>query len=207
MKIKICGITNISDAMLCEKYGADALGFIFYDKSRRYITPEEAHHITSSLSPFTIKVGVFVDEKIEKIKNIYNQLSLNVIQLHGNEDFEYIKYLNLPVIKSFRIDSGFNFDILNDYPGVTFLFDAYSDTIQGGTGKTFNWDLIPENIKNKIILAGGVSADNIEEIINKINPLAVDLSSSIESVPGKKDQVKTMNFFNKLKQIRRTQWL
>lgn len=204
MKVKICGITNISDALLCESLGADALGFIFYNKSKRYIAPDEAAYISKQLSPLTLKVGVFVNENIDNVRAIYNEAKLNIVQLHGNEDYEYIQYLSLPAIKSFRIDDNFDFDLLNNYPGVTYLFDAYSESARGGTGKAFNWNLIPDIYKNKIILAGGVSAENLEEIINIIDPLAVDLSSSIESVPGKKDKNKTEFFFNKLKQIRRT---
>lgn len=204
MKVKICGITNLRDALLCESLGADALGFIFYKKSKRYISPEDAGNIMKYLSPFTIKVGVFVDEPVENVLKINDLAKFNIAQLHGHEDFGYINRLDIPVIKSFRIDNNFNFEIIKKYPGVTYLLDTFSEIIPGGTGKVFNWKLIPENIINNIVLAGGVSSENIEYIYNNIKPQAVDLSSSIESMPGKKDREKTENFFNKLKQIRRT---
>jgi phosphoribosylanthranilate isomerase len=207
MKVKICGITNITDALLCQNAGADALGFIFYQKSPRYISSDEAAKITKRLSPFTVKAGVFVDEDINTVRNIFYKANLNVVQLHGSETPEYVKELNLPVIKSFRVHDDFDFGILDKYENALFLLDAHSAKAQGGTGDIFNWNLIPQKLRNSIILAGGVSAENIDRIINEINPLAVDLSSSVESAPGKKDEQKTETFFKKLKQARRIKWL
>lgn len=201
MKVKICGITNLEDALLCEKLGADALGFIFYDKSKRYIQPNSAQDIIKMLSPFTLKVGVFVNEIPENINAISKLAGLNLVQLHGDETPKQIGEINLPTIKAFRVNDDFDFNVLNDYKNCYFLFDSYSKTEYGGTGKTFNWNIIPKLLNGKIILSGGISSSNIQRIINEVNPYAVDVSSSVEEYPGKKNEIKLKEFFNILKGI------
>lgn len=198
MRVKICGITNLEDALLCESFGADALGFILYKKSKRFVEPEVVGKITSELSPFTIKVGVFVNEGTNVINKIAVNSGLNVVQLHGDEKPEIISKINFPTIKSFRIYNGFDFSILKKFEKASYLFDTYSEKDFGGTGKTFNWKLIPNELKSKIILSGGISINNIEEIHKYIRPAAVDLSSSVESEPGKKDSKKVEEFFKKV---------
>ena len=199
MKVKICGITNIEDALLCEKLGADALGFIFYDKSKRYIQPNSAVDIIKMLSPFTLKVGVFVNDIPENINAISKLAGLNIVQLHGDEIPKQMAEINLPIIKAFRVNDDFDFDILNDYKNCYFLFDTYSISEYGGTGKSFNWNIIPKHLEGKIILSGGISFSNIQRIINEVNPYVVDLSSSVEEYPGKKSEIKLKKFFNILK--------
>lgn len=202
MKVKICGITNFEDALLCEELGADALGFIFYDKSERYIEPQLAKDIIKRLLPFTIKVGVFVNESTEKINSISKSIGLNIVQLHGDEPQNVLSEIDLPVIKAFRIKQDFEFNILNQFTNCGFLLDTYSDSRFGGTGKTFDWNIIPEQYRNKIILSGGVSSSNIQEIFSKIKPYAVDVSSSVEKYPGKKSAEKLTDFFYNLKGIK-----
>ena len=202
MKVKICGITNLEDALLCQSFGADALGFIFYKKSKRYVSPEVVSKITEELSPFVMKVGVFVNESTEMINKIASELKLNCIQLHGDEAPEDIKKINLPVIKSFRISENFEFSILNKYKNASYLLDSYSNNIYGGSGNKFNWDLIPKEIQNKVILAGGISHENITVVFKNINPAAVDLSSSLEAEPGLKDKGKVKIFFEKFNALR-----
>jgi len=202
MKVKICGITNLEDALLCESQGADALGFIFFRKSKRYIKPELAKKIIMHLSPFTMKVGVFVNESADFINETAADLNLNAVQLHGEESPDSAGKIYLPAIKSFRINNEFDFSVLKKYSNNSFLFDTYSDSDYGGTGRRFNWELIPGDIRNKIILAGGVSTDNIEDIFNYIKPAAVDLSSSLESEPGKKDKDKVEEFFKKINYLK-----
>jgi phosphoribosylanthranilate isomerase len=203
LKVKVCGVTNLEDALLVQEYGADALGFIFYEKSKRFIEPSAAKEIITRLSPFTMKVGVFVNETPEFINETAANLYLNAVQLHGEEPAEYVSKINFPVIKSFRINGNFDFSMLEKYTVTSFLFDTYSNGEYGGTGKTFNWTLIPNNVKSKLILAGGVSVNNIEGIIKNVKPAAVDISSSLESVPGKKDKEKVKEFFNKINYLRR----
>ena len=202
MKIKICGITNIEDALLCEALGADALGFIFYKESKRYIAPPNAFEITKLLSPFTMKVGVFVNESSGNINQIASEIKLNTIQLLSVETSESTWKISLPIITSFRVDSNFDYGILEDYPNNYYLLDTYSKTEYGGTGKVFDWKKIPDKYKSKIILAGGISIDNIEEIYTKVKPAAVDVSSSLESEPGKKDPEKVKAFFKKFNELK-----
>jgi phosphoribosylanthranilate isomerase len=202
LKVKICGITNLEDALLCEKLGADALGFVFYDKSKRYIQPNSARDIIKMLSPFTLKVGVFVNEIPENINVISKLAGLNIVQLHGDETPKQIDEINLPTIKAFRVSDDFDFDILNDYKNCYFLFDSYSISEYGGTGNTFNWDLIPKHLKGKIILSGGISSSNMQRIIKEVNPYAIDVSSSLEEFYGKKSHEKLIEFFNYLKGIK-----
>ena len=203
MKIKICGITNIEDALAAESLGADAIGFIFYEKGKRYVAPETVRDITNVLSPFTIKVGVFVDESSEIINAKSKLAGINVVQLHGNEKQDIINSVSLPVIKVFRVDNNFDYKMIDQYNGCSILLDTYSKKSYGGTGKQFDWEKIPAKIRNNIILAGGVSLENIESIFKNINPAAVDLSSSLEITPGKKDKKKMEKFFNKINLLRR----
>lgn len=203
MRIKICGITNIEDALAAQSFGTDAVGFIFYNKSKRYVNPDKAEHIIKHLSPFTTKVGVFVNESIENINKISKLTGINVVQLHGDENPDMIKSISLQAIKAFRVDDNFDYSKLNQYQGYSILLDAFSSNDFGGTGNNFNWEKIPVEIKNKIILAGGISSDNIELIHKNIHPAAVDVSSSLEITPGKKDIKKMQKFFNKVNIIRR----
>jgi phosphoribosylanthranilate isomerase len=202
MKIKICGITNIEDALRAEKLGADALGFIFYKKSNRYVTPDETKIITKELSPFIIRVGVFVNESPESINKVSKETGINVVQLHGNEEPDIASKLLLPAIKAFRVDDDFDFNQLESYRNYSILLDTNSNSDYGGTGQKFNWELIPDDIRSKIILAGGISLENLEIIFKKIKPAGIDLSSSLESEPGKKDKKKMEEFFYKVNQLR-----
>ncbi len=202
MRVKICGITNLEDALCCISNGADALGFIFYNESKRYIRPEEAKEIISLLPPFVVKVGVFVNQEALLINDIAKTAGLDAVQLHGDEGNDICSNLNLPVIKSFRVDISFDYSILKQFLTSYHLLDAYSSKEFGGTGQLFDWTKIPHGIRNKIILAGGISSDNIEFVFKSINPAAVDLSSSLEEYPGKKDNKKVMEFFNKINKMR-----
>jgi phosphoribosylanthranilate isomerase len=202
VKVKICGITKLDDALLCSESGADAIGFIFYNKSKRYIQPEEAKSIISELPAFILKVGVFVNENSDTVNKTAKLTGLNAVQLHSDEDMQYLERINYPIIKSFRVHEGFNYETLNSFINCDWLLDTYSEKEYGGTGEVFDWDLIPENIRNKIILAGGISINNIEEVFRKVKPFMVDLSSSLESSPGRKDKNKVTEFMNKIKELR-----
>lgn len=199
MKVKICGITNLADALLCESCGADAIGFVFYVGSKRQIMPDEAAEIVKHLNPLTIKVGVFVDENPVLINQLVKDVGLNMVQLHGGETPEDISLINVPVIKAFRVNDNFDFTVLHLYSNSYLLLDSYKEEEIGGTGKSFNWQIIPEQLKSKIILAGGINSDNIDLIFQQIKPQAIDVSSSLEQYPGKKDKQKVIQFFNKIK--------
>jgi phosphoribosylanthranilate isomerase len=202
MRVKICGITNIEDALLCSELKADAVGFIFYKRSNRFISIENAKEIIKYLPSDIKKVGVFVNQNPEEINIISKEIKLSIVQLHFDSPPSSISKFDLPVIKSFMISNDFDFDILNNYNNCTFLLDTFSPTEAGGTGKSFDWNLIPHELRNRIILAGGISINNIEDIFKKIHPYAVDLSSSLEQSPGKKDVKKLKDFFNKVNQLR-----
>jgi phosphoribosylanthranilate isomerase len=202
MKVKICGITNYEDAKFCVESGADALGFIFYHKSKRYILPEKAKEIVSKLPAFVFKIGVFVNESLNAVNEIAEKVGLNIVQLHGDESSDYIELIKYPVIKSFRISPDFNFGSIEKYKNCNFLLDAYDENYFGGSGKVFNWDIIPQFLRSKIILAGGISEKNIQSIFENINPYAVDIASSLEKSPGIKDHKKIKSFFELYNSLR-----
>ena len=201
MRVKICGITNREDALLCQNNGADALGFVFYKKSKRYISPESVLEISRHLSPFMLKVGVFVDETPAHINRISRQAGLHLVQLHGDEELDMIKHIHVPVIKSFRVSPGFDFKQLESFRGCKILLDSWSGSDYGGTGNPFDWTMIPSTLRSQIILAGGISLSNIEKIYTTIKPLAVDLSSALELSPGKKDPAKVAAFLEETRRL------
>jgi phosphoribosylanthranilate isomerase len=201
MKIKICGITRLEDAQLCANLGADAIGFIFYSKSKRYIKPENAKDISIMQPAFMHRIGVFVNEKLEEVNRIANLVKLTAVQLHGDEDTEYISKINYPVIRSFGVDANFDFTLLDDFKNCGIILDVKDTVNFGGTGKSFDWNLIPQNIRSKIIIAGGVSISNIEEIKHNINPYGIDISSSVEIEPGIKDSNKLKQLFEKYNEL------
>ncbi|MFA5803843.1 MAG: phosphoribosylanthranilate isomerase [Melioribacteraceae bacterium] len=202
MHVKICGTTNLEDALLSVELGANALGFIFYEKSKRFIQYDEAKAIIEQLPQSVLKVGVFVNNTIEEVNSAADRIGLSAVQLHGDETPSYTKQIEKPVIKSFRVDNKFDFSLLDEYENCSFLLDSSSKNEFGGTGKSFDWTLIPNGLKDKIILAGGVSSKNIEEIFIHIKPQAVDLVSSVEKSPGKKDEEKLKEFFNIVNKLR-----
>lgn len=203
MKAKICGITNVEDAKICAELGADAVGFIFYKKSNRYVSPKVVNEIINQLPPFLLKVGVFVNEDINVVNSIAKEVGLNIIQLHGDESPEYLKDVNLPVIKAFRVNVEFDFSTLENYENCFFLFDSFQKDEYGGTGLKFDWNKIPNKIRKKIILAGGIAEENIENIYRDIKPYAIDVSSSVEVSPGKKDHKELIRLFIKINEVRK----
>jgi phosphoribosylanthranilate isomerase len=202
VKVKICGITRLQDALRCEELGAHALGFIFHKDSPRYIPPEKVAAISNQLGPFIAKVGVFVNETADVINRIVDECQLTMVQLHGEEPPKFIAKVVVPVIKGFRINRSFDFSLLHRYEDCVYLLDAYSGKAYGGTGQTFNWRMIPYALKNRIILAGGISTANIEQVFTEIRPAAVDLSSALEKEPGIKDTAKLDTFFRKYYSLR-----
>lgn len=202
MKVKICGITNLDDALYCQECGADALGFIFYEGSKRFIEPVKAAEIIGTLSPFVMKIGVFVNKDFTSINEISALAGLNAVQIHNDKEIPPDIPLKYPAIKAYRINDDFDFSILYKSRAEYFLLDSYSKKGYGGTGIKFNWTLIPEDLKHRLILAGGVSEENLEEIFTKVKPAAIDISSSLESEPGKKDHYKVDAFFKKYNSLK-----
>ena len=202
LKIKVCGITNLHDAKLCEKLGADALGFIFFPKSKRYINPEQVNEIVKKLPPFITTVGVFVNEIPENINSIAIEAGINCVQLHGEEPSEHISQIYFPCIKAFRIGPEFDYSLLAEYENCSILLDSYSKDNYGGTGIKFDWEKIPVGLRNKIILAGGIDENNITHAYKYLKPYAVDISSSVEDSPGNKNHEKLVSLFNKIENLR-----
>lgn len=200
LKVKICGITNQLDSALAVDNGADALGFVFYEKSPRYIRPEDAEHIIKGLPPFITTVGVFVNEPPVKVKSIMESAGLDFAQLHGDETPEDCMATGPKVIKAFRIRQSSDIEAIKKYNASAYLLDTYREGIPGGTGETFNWDIAIEAKKlGRIILSGGLNPDNIAEAVRKVAPYAVDVSSGVELKPGKKDPDKIKKFMEQVK--------
>jgi len=198
MKVKICGITNLEDALAAIEYGADALGFVFYPDSPRYVSPEKAKEIVAKLPPFITTVGVFVNEDSARIKEIMVLTHLSVVQLHGEEPPEQCM-LWTPTVKAFRVKDFVDLKPLEKYKCMAaYLLDTYAPSSYGGTGQIFNWDIALEAKKfGPVILAGGLTTDNIEKAVRWVMPYAVDVSSGVEAQKGKKDLQKMKDFIDK----------
>jgi phosphoribosylanthranilate isomerase len=198
VRIKICGITNLEDALLAAELGADALGFIFYPKSPRYVAPDAAREIINQLPPFVTSVGVFVDEEAEVVRDLAAQVGLDWIQVHGQESPDYCQSLGRRVIKGLRIRDENSLMELEPFQGAVqaFLLDTYKKGQVGGTGETFDWRLAREAKRyGQIILAGGLTPDNVAQAIKVAQPQAVDTASGTEAAPGRKDPRKLRAFF------------
>jgi phosphoribosylanthranilate isomerase len=198
VKIKICGITNLEDAVLAVDLGADALGFIFYLKSPRYVAPDAAWEIIAQLPPFVMSVGVFVDEEAAVVQDLAAQVGLDWVQVHGQESPDYCRSLGRRVIKGFRIKDESSLKDLEPFQGAVqaFLLDTYKKGQVGGTGETFDWRLAREAKRyGRIILAGGLTPDNVAQAIKVAQPQAVDTASGTEAAPGKKDPERLRAFF------------
>lgn len=200
VKVKICGITNIEDANAAVSAGADALGFVFYAKSKRYIDPTKAKNIISTLPPFITTVGVFVNHSRDEVMEIREDSNIDYCQLHGDETPEYCSALPLKLIKAVRIKEGMDSSVLKEYPVSAMLFDTFSPSEYGGTGKTFNWDIVGNlGYERPIILAGGLDSSNVASAIGLVKPYAVDVSSAVEIEPGIKNHDKIKNFIKAAK--------
>jgi|ERR1039457_4011634 phosphoribosylanthranilate isomerase len=202
IRVKICGITNPEDALLAVEAGADALGFVFFQGSPRYISPDQAASIIRRLPPFVQTVGLFVNEVPATVNSVADQCGLDVIQLHGEETPVYCESVRRRVIKAFRVKDISTIDSLARYQVSGCLLDAWSPVARGGTGLTFNWEIAAEAVNrgHRIVLAGGLTPDNVTESIRQVCPYGVDVSSGVESAPGRKDASKIRLFIERAKQ-------
>jgi len=197
VRVKICGITSLDDALAAVDAGADALGFMFYEKSPRSVSLETAREIARQLPPFVAKVGVFVDAAEEVVRKHVAGCGLDTLQFHGDEPPEFCgKFSPLKVYKAFRIQNPDSLRMLPAYRTDAWLLDGYVPDKLGGSGATFNWGLAVEAKKlgRPIILAGGLTPENVADAVRKAQPYAVDVSSGVESSPGKKDPSKMWKF-------------
>ena len=168
--------------------GADALGFVFFQGSSRYISPDHAVAIIRLLPPFVQTVGLFVNEDLATVNRIADQCGLDLIQLHGDESPEYCAAVTRRIIKAFRVKDISSLDEMGAYSAAACLLDAWSPLARGGTGTTFNWDIAADAAASRtIILAGGLTPENVADAVDAVKPYAVDVSSGVENAPGKKD--------------------
>ncbi len=198
VRVKICGITNLEDALLAADLGANALGFIFYAKSPRSVAPAAAREIIRQLPPFIVTVGVFVNEEAAVVLDLAARVGLDWVQPHGAETPEYCRSLGRRVMKAFRIQDEESLKDLQAYRGAVqaFLLDTYKKGQVGGTGETFDWELARQaQSYGPIVLAGGLTPANVAQAIAIAQPQAVEVASGVESAPGKKDPEKLRAFF------------
>ena len=188
VRVKICGITNSDDALAALDAGADALGFMFFKDSPRNLQFSAARSIIGKLPPFIAKVGVFVDPSEQFVREAI-EAGVDTLQFHGDESPEFCRRFGLRTYKAFRIKDASSLQPLRDYDTSAWLLDAFVSGKQGGTGHVFNWDLAVQAKKlgRPVILAGGLTPDNVFEAITAVGPYAVDVSSGVESAPGRKD--------------------
>ncbi|MDQ1558107.1 MAG: phosphoribosylanthranilate isomerase [Pyrinomonadaceae bacterium] len=198
VKVKLCGITNLSDALDAVGAGADALGFNFYARSPRYVAPEDARRIVSELPASVLCVGVFVNEDSAAIvERMASESGVEAVQLHGDESPEYCASLGgLEVIKALRVGKGFAPEEARRYPVKSILLDAYNAHARGGTGETFDWTLArrTREVVAQLYLAGGLTPDNVAGAIAAVAPYAVDVCSGVELAPGRKDLARVRAF-------------
>lgn len=195
-RVKICGITSVVDACAAVDAGADAVGFMLYPRSSRAVTPAQVRAITRALPPFVARVGVFVDASAEEICAAIREAGLDTLQLHGAETPGFCAQFGLPVIKAFRVADEAVLAELPRYAVAAHLLDAYSPAAHGGTGTTFNWAIARAAVAagHRVVLAGGLTPDNVARALAEVRPFGVDVSSGVESAPGCKDPAKLRAF-------------
>jgi phosphoribosylanthranilate isomerase len=199
IRVKICGITALDDALAAVDAGADALGFVFAEQSPRCISPQKAAAIISGIPPFVQTVGLFVNADAERVNWVADFCGLDIIQLHGEEDQDFCNDIERRIIKAFRVKDASTLSALARYQVAGYLLDAWSPDAHGGTGKSFDWNLVREYAGNSpIILAGGLNPENVREAVNIVKPYGVDVSSGVEVSPGKKDPEKIRRFLKAL---------
>jgi phosphoribosylanthranilate isomerase len=198
VKVKICGITSVADGQMAAAAGADMIGLMFYDQSPRHITLPQAAEIARELPPFVLRVGVFVNPDEDLVMRAITQCGLNLLQFHGDEPSEFCTRFGVFSLKALRVRDEESLQTLENFQTDAFLLDACSKTGLGGTGETFNWDLAiaARKFAKPIFLAGGLTPENVEEAVRKVRPFAVDVSSGVESAPGKKDPAKVVAFIS-----------
>lgn len=195
-RIKICGITSVADAELAQQAGADAIGLVFYGPSPRYVSNDQAKEIARAVGPFVTVVGLFVDAPMDFVHDVLADVSLHVLQFHGDESREYCESFQRPYIKAIRMRPDLNIDVaIATYPSaVAILLDAYRPGVPGGTGETFDWQRVPQHSLTPIVLAGGLTLDNVAEAAATTRVYGVDVSGGVEATAGKKDPGKIKNF-------------
>lgn len=195
VKVKICGITSVADALAASEAGADALGFMFYPPSPRFVSNTVAREIIRELPPFLARVGVFVDPTEEQVRQAIAETGIDTLQLHGNETPEFCRRFGLKTLKAFRVRDAESLRAAEPFTTEAWLLDSYVAGQLGGTGARFNWELATEAARRHcVILAGGLTPENAAEAVRVVGPYGLDVSSGVESSPGRKDAAKVRAF-------------
>ena len=201
VRSKICGITRIEDALAAVAAGADAIGFVFYAKSPRAVTAVQARAIIAALPPFVTTVGLFVNASACELNETLDAVPLDLLQFHGDETPEQCEGYHRPYIKALRVKAGDDIaGACHAYASASgILLDAYVEGVPGGTGQAFDWSLIPQGLSRPIILAGGLTVDNVVQAIDQVRPYAVDVSGGVEKSKGIKDHDKIRAFMHNVR--------
>jgi len=202
VKVKICGITSVADALAAVDAGSDALGFMFYAPSPRNVSLGAAAEIIRQLPPFVAKVGVFVNPAEDEVRRAIEECGLDTLQFHGEETPEFCRRFSLKTMKAFRVRDAESLEQTQPYTNEAWLLDSYVAGQLGGTGARFNWDLATEAARrHTVLLAGGLTPENAAEAVRKVRPYGLDVSSGVESAPGKKDAAKVRAFIAAAKSV------
>jgi len=195
-RIKICGIRRVEDARVAVESGADAIGLVFYAPSPRNVDLEQARAIIAAMPPFVSIVGLFVDPAQDQVESVLGACSLDLLQFHGEEAPDFCSRFGLPYVKAARVRAGADLvQYLSPYHTAQgWLLDAYHDRLYGGTGASFDWNLIPRDLARPVILSGGLGPDNVGAAVRQVRPWAVDVSSGVETAKGLKDAAKMAAF-------------
>lgn len=196
VKVKICGITSVTDAVTAAAAGADLIGLMFYERSPRHVSVPVAAEITRALPPAVLRVGVFVNPDAGLVWHAIQECDLTLLQFHGEESPDFCAQFGVRSMKAFRIQNSASLRALPDYATEAYLLDAYSPAAHGGTGAQFNWELAVSAKQHgkPIFLAGGLTPENVAAAVRQVRPFGVDVSSGVESAPGKKDPAKVQAF-------------
>lgn len=200
-RIKICGITRVEDARAAVELGADAIGLVFYAPSPRCVEVEDARAIIAAIPPFVTVVGLFVDPAADHVAAVLRACALNLLQFHGDEAPDFCGTFRLPYIKAARVRADADLvQYLSPYTAARgWLLDAYHDRLYGGTGASFDWELIPRDLARPVILSGGLTPENVGAAVRRVRPWAVDVSSGVEAAKGIKDAAKIAAFITGVK--------
>lgn len=203
VKVKICGITSVGDCLAAATAGADMIGLMFYERSPRHVAWDTAAAIAGALPPHVLKVGVFVEPSVETVQRAIAECGVSLLQFHGDEPPEFCTQFGVMSLKAFQIRDTDSLAALPGYRTDAWLLDAFSPDARGGTGEQFNWELALEAKKlgRPIFLAGGLTPENVAEAVRQVQPFAVDVSSGVESAPGKKDPAKVRTFIAAAKSV------
>jgi phosphoribosylanthranilate isomerase len=196
VKVKICGLTSVEDALAAVEAGADALGFMFYAPSPRCVAHKHAAAIIRALPALVAKVGVFVNPAEDDVRRAVAESGIDTLQFHGDEPPEFCLRFGLKAMKAFRVQGPEILGVLPNYSGTTWLLDSFVAGTRGGTGNTFNWEIAAQAVKlgGRVVLAGGLTPENAAEAVRVVRPYALDVSSGVESAPGRKDAAKVRAF-------------